>query len=225
MARSTKIAAAVAAMGLLALVLGRGIAWGHCDTMDGPVIADAKAAMEKGDVTGILKWVQRNKEGEIRDAFKKAMAVRAKGPEAKELADMYFFETLVRVHREDEGAPYTGLKPSGTPLEAGVGESDKALEIGNADALVKAATDAVAEGIRHRFAEAVEARKRANESVDAGRKYVAAYVEYVHHVERIFADAKGNTHAHREEGKATSQPAHHPHEPAKLPVETGGHHH
>lgn len=39
------------------------------------------------------------------------MAVRAKGKEAQELADMYFFETLVRIHREGEGAPYTGLKP------------------------------------------------------------------------------------------------------------------
>ncbi len=225
MTRAMRIALAVAAVCLLASVLGRRIAVGHCDTMDGPVIADAKAALEKGDVAGVLKWVHEDKEAEVRQAFQKAMAVRSKGPEARELADAYFFETLVRVHREGEGAPYTGIKPVGTPLEAGVAESDKALETGSADALVKAATGAVAEGIRHRFAEAAEARRHANESVQAGRKYVAAYVEYVHYVERIFADAKGSAHAHGEEGKAATQAAHHHPEPTQAPAQTGAHQH
>ena len=169
---------------------------GHCDTMDGPVVKDARAALEKGDVTQVLKWVQKDKEGEIRQAFQKTLVVRTKGPEAKELADAYFFETLIRVHREGEGAPYTGLKPAGTPLEPGVAEGDKSLDTGAADELVKAATDAVAAGIKHRHAEALEARKHASESVETGRKFVAAYVEFIHYVERIFADAKGGAHSH-----------------------------
>jgi hypothetical protein len=199
MTNSPRVFVAVSAAALLALALfGVGIAWGHCDTMDGPPIADAKAALEKGDVTAVLKWVTKDKEAEIRQAFQKTLVVRAKGPEARELADMYFFETLVRIHREGEGAPYTGLKPAGTPLEPGVAEADKALETGKPDELVKAATDAVAAGIKQRFAEAAEARKHANESVEAGRKSVAAYVEFVHYAERIFADAKGSAHGHGE---------------------------
>jgi hypothetical protein len=43
--------------------------------------------------------------------FTKTLAVRKQSKEAKELADMYFFETLVRIHCAGEGAPYTGLKP------------------------------------------------------------------------------------------------------------------
>ena len=84
----------------------------HCDTLDGPVVKTARAALEKGDVTPILKWVKKENEAEIRDLFKKTLSVRSKGKEAQELADMYFLETLVRVHRAGEGEPYTGLKPS-----------------------------------------------------------------------------------------------------------------
>ncbi len=193
-------------VGLAAVGLwGAGAAWAHCDTLDGPVVADAKTAIEKGDVTGVLKWVAKESEGEVREAFRKTLAVRAKGPEARELADMYFFETLVRIHRQGEGAPYTGLKPAGTPPEPGIAESDHALASGKADELVKAATDAVAAGIRQRFAEAAEAKPHAGDSVEAGRKFVAAYVEFVHYVERIFADTKASAHAHAEEHAA---PAH-----------------
>src|SRR4030065_373974 len=81
------------------------IAGAHCDTLAGPVVVTAKAALEKGDVTPILKWVKKGNEGEIKEAFKKTLAVRKQGKEAQELADMYFFETLVRIHRAGEGAP------------------------------------------------------------------------------------------------------------------------
>src|SRR5512138_2915043 len=82
----------------------------HCDTMGGPVIADAKVALAKGDLTPVLKWVKPENEPEVRTAFTQTLKVRAQGPEARELADRYFFETLVRIHRAGEGAPYTGLK-------------------------------------------------------------------------------------------------------------------
>ena len=84
----------------------------HCDTMDGPVITEAKQALEKGEITPVLKWVKNEAEPEIKAAFQKAVAVRSKGADAKELADTYFFETLVRVHRVGEGAPYEGIKPA-----------------------------------------------------------------------------------------------------------------
>jgi len=74
-------------------------AFAHCDTLDGPVVAMARIALDKGDVTPLLKWVRPEEEKEIRAAFQKTLAMRAKGSEAKEFADMYFFETLVRIHR------------------------------------------------------------------------------------------------------------------------------
>lgn len=166
----------------------------HCDTLDGPVVLTAKAALEKGDITPILKWVKKGHEGEIKEAFKKTVAVRRQGKEAKELADMYFFETLVRIHRAGEGAPYTGLKTEA--VEPIIAESDKALESGSADNLVKMVSEAVSKGIRERFEHAKETKKHADESIEAGRKFVEAYVEFTHYVERLHMNAIGPSGHH-----------------------------
>jgi hypothetical protein len=91
-----------------------------------------------------------NDEKEIRVAFQKTLAVRAKGAGAKELADMYVFETLVRIHRAGEGAPYTGLKP-GAAVDPAVALADKALESGSVDQLVSVLTKAMSNGIRERL--------------------------------------------------------------------------
>ena len=167
-----------------------GIASAHCDTLEGPVVVTAKAALEKGEVTPVLKWVRKEDEKEIRELFKKTLAVRAKGPEAKELADGYFFETLVRIHRTGEGAPYTGLK-SESP-EPVIQAADKALETGSADNLVKMVNDAAAAGIGERFARVKETKKHAEESVEAGREFVEAYVDFTHYVERLHMDASAS---------------------------------
>lgn len=171
------------------------IIYAHCDTMDGPLIMDAKSALKSGDVTVALKWVKPEYEGEARDAFKRAVAVKGKGTEARELGETYFFETLVRLHREGEGAPYTGLKPAGH-VEPIVAESDLALETGGVDNLVKAVNADIEAGIRERFLKVAEAKKRMNESVAAGREYVEAYVEFVHYVERIHVAASSEESHH-----------------------------
>lgn len=161
-----------------------GLSRAHCDSLDGPVVTEAQAALEATDVTPVLKWVRAEDEAGIRDAFARAVAVRQLGPEAKDLADTYFFETLVRVHRAGEGAPYTGLKAGGL-IEPAILKADQALEGGSVDALVEAIAEHAAEGIRQRFARAVEARKHSTQSVQAGREYVEAYVTYVHYVEEL----------------------------------------
>lgn len=165
----------------------------HCDTLNGPVVAAATEALAKGDITPVLKWIKPGNEAEVREVFKKALAVRGKGPEAQELADMYFFETLVRIHRAGEGAPYTGLKAEG--IEPPVAAADKALEVGTVDGLVKMVTEKVAHGIRDRFQDTLEKKKRAGESVAAGREFVEAYVPFTHYVERIYVAAEG-AHGH-----------------------------
>jgi len=176
-----------------------GLSYAHCDTLDGPVVITAKKAIEKGDVTPVLKWVKKEHEAEIRELFKKTLAARAKGAEAKELADMYFLETLVRLHRAGEGEPYTGLKSAGKP-DIAILESDKALENGKADELVKAITKEAEEGIRKRFANALEKKKHADESVEAGREFVEAYVEFLHYVERLDLDMKSPAEGHSDVG-------------------------
>jgi len=167
----------------------------HCDTMNGPLIPEAKAALEKGDVAPILKWIKKDKEDEIKAAFAQAVAVRAKGPEAKELADKYFLETLVRVHRAGEGAPYTGIKDE--PVEPIVAMADKALADGASDEMIKKMSAHMARAIQEKFQKAMEARKNKDKSVEAGREFVEAYVIYMHYVEAIHTaimSAAGHEH-------------------------------
>ncbi|MEO8584962.1 MAG: DUF6448 family protein [Acidobacteriota bacterium] len=178
----------------VAIVISGGLlavrpALAHCDTADGPVVVDAKVALEKGDVTPVLKWVKPPAEAEIKAAFARALAARAKGPEVRALADEYFFENLVRIHRAGEGAPYTGILPAGTPIEPAIALADQSLDSGNVDKLVKAMAHHVEEGIRERFARAAAAKKRSDTSVTAGREFVEAYVELTHYVERLHRDA------------------------------------
>ncbi len=185
------------AIGGLAVLIGIGLvavrpAAAHCDTMNGPVVAAAQVALRAGDVTPVLKWVRKEHEPEIRAAFTRTLKVRAGGDEARQLADTYFFETLVRVHRAGEGAPYTGLKPAGTEVEPAVAGADRAIEKGSVDELARMISAEVEAGIRHRFERARETRKSADSSVAAGREYVEAYVQLMHYVERLHEALRGH---------------------------------
>jgi hypothetical protein len=202
---------------VMILVLGTaGNALAHCDGLDGPVVNLARQALAKGDVKIILPWVAAEKEVEIRKAFDLAMAVRGKGEKERELADMYFFETLVRVHRAGEGAPYTGLKPAGIDLGPAIPAADKALETGNPQELVKLINGKVHEGIHKYYMEAKEKKAHAGESVEAGRAYVQAYVPYLHFVERLYENA--TTPIAHGAGEGTHPAAGHP-EPAASAAE------
>ncbi len=171
-------------------------AQGHCDTMDGPVVRAAKASLDSGDVTLVLRWVQPADDKQIRDAFQKTLAVRAKGDQAQQLADQWFFETLVRIHRAGEGMPYTGVKPHGTEIEPGIVAADKAMETGSVDAALKMLTEAVSRGVRQRFEHAQAAARHADESVEKGREAVATYVQFMHYVEGVHAAASAAGHDH-----------------------------
>ena len=174
-----------------------GNAFAHCDTLDGPVVATARAALNKGDVTPLLKWVRPDEEKKIQAAFQKTLAMRVKGAEVKEFAEMYFFEPLVRIHREGEGAPYTGLKP-GVAVDPAVALADKALGNGKIDKLVNVLSNAMANGIRKRFQHARETQKHADDSVAAGREFVESYVLFTHYVEGLHGLIKGGAAHHGE---------------------------
>lgn len=199
--RSFAVIAAVAAL-----------SWGtaaqaHCDTLDGPVVSQARKALDTGNVNLVLGWVQNKDESEIRSAFQKAVAVRKTGGAAKDLADTYFFETLVRVHRAGEGAPYTGLKPAGE-IEPAIAAADKSIETGKLEPVAKLVIDRTKDGLHGQF-DAVTAKKKHNPSdVAAARAYVGAYVEYVHYVERLYNAAGSPEAAHAQAMPGPAKPAH-----------------
>lgn len=190
------------------LLMTPGIVLAHCDTMDGPVIKAAQKALDTGEIEPVLIWVQKKDEPELKAAFDRAVSVRKLNPAARELADMYFFETLVRIHRAGEGAPYTGIKPAGTEMEPGVDLADKALETGSPDQMLEHLRHTVLEGARAHYEKTVSLKKHSAESVEAGREYVEAYVTYVHYIEKLFADAMAKS-AHHGEGLEKKEEHHH----------------
>jgi len=202
-----------AGIGLLGILFAWAVApqpgHAHCDTLDGPVVMAARAALDSGNITPVLKWVHKPDEGAIKEAFEKTLSVRKLSPAAKQLADMYFFETLVRLHRAAEGAPFTGLKPAGA-VEPVVAAADKAIESGSLDDLAKEISTLVRNGMHQRFERVVKTRKEMDRSVEAGREYVEAYVEFVHYVERLHNDALG-TAAHGADSAEKSPSVEHVH--------------
>lgn len=113
----------------LACILTPVVLRAHCDTLQGPVVNSARAALKAGDVTPVLMWIKADDEKTIREAFNHTLIVRKQSKEAADLADTWFFETLVRVHRAGEGAPFTGLK-SEAATEPGIAAADRALASG-----------------------------------------------------------------------------------------------
>ena len=61
------LAAAVASVALALAVVRPARA--HCDTMDGPTVADGRRALETGEANHALKWVDDAHESELREVF------------------------------------------------------------------------------------------------------------------------------------------------------------
>lgn len=185
---------------LMALALAGAWGWAssaaaHCDTLDGPVVGAAQRALNTGQVEHALIWVQKADERAVRAAFAQARSARAAGGAAAERADHAFYATLVRVHREGEGAPFTGLKPAGQ-IEPAVAAADRSLAAGQPAEVEKLIVERTQAGLRERFDHAAHSRRFAPNDVEAGRAFVNAYVDYVHYVERVHEAAGPAAHAH-----------------------------
>lgn len=167
----------------------------HCDSYDGPVIQDALKAFEKNNVEFVLKWVEAEHEAEIKNLFAKTAALKEEDQEVYQIVEQYFLETLVRLHREGEGAPYTGLKPAGSTAPI-IAMADHALEVNGVDELLGKLNNHIRQVIREKYEKAADLKKVKDESVEKGRAYVAAYVDYTHTLEGIEAAMLNGAHGH-----------------------------
>jgi len=180
----------------------------HCDSMDGPIVPVAQRALETGEITPALKWIPEKYETTVRGAFDRARAIRGQDKSVREIADLWFIETLIRIHREGEGEPYTGLKPAGS-MSPAFAAADAALDTRSVDELANKVADAVRRGIKERFDVALQKRKHADESVVKGREYVKAYVTYMHFVEAVHVlVSRGAMHDHSGTEGAPKHKAH-----------------
>ncbi len=182
----------------------------HCDTMNGPVVADARKALLAGDVRLVLHWVKRADEAVIIEAFQKTLSARAASSAAREVADRWFFETLVRVHRAGEGAPYTGLKEDDDAIAPGIAAADRALAGGSLGTLDAHLTTALHTRLEQLYTRVTALAQHDPTDVEAGRRYVAAYVTFIHGVEALVAQLETAT-AEAPEDHGTSAPPQHRH--------------
>lgn len=156
----------------------------HCDSYDGPVIKDAFRALKANNVELVFKWIIPEQEEQIASLFEKTYNLKDGDQEVYDIVEKHFLETLVRLHRETEGAPYTGLKPAGsmTPL---VAMADNSIAEKNVDELLKTVNNHLEKLLRERYKKVTELSKTKNDSVEKGRAYVTAYVAYTHTLEKL----------------------------------------
>jgi hypothetical protein len=194
--RRARVLTAALVVGIVALEFS--VSWSaasvqaHCDSINGPVVSAARRALEAGDVTLILPYVRVEAEAELTAAFQQTLVVRTLGAEAQALADRYFFETVVRLHRTGEGAPYTGLREEAEESPA-LAAADQALVAGSLDAVYRVLGDAVQGGVGQRYQAVLAAREHAlrEGTVVAARHRVEAELEFEKYVYDVHQAALG----------------------------------
>ena len=144
----------------------------HCDSLSGPVVKMARKALETGNVKFILPYVPKESEGEVITTFNKVLPLHNQSNGVHEIADTFFFETVVRLHRAGEGAPYTGLKPAGENEGPVIPIAEKAIETGSVEELKHALTHIIVDEVEKRFEHMQHLKQHAEASVDDAREYV-----------------------------------------------------
>lgn len=92
------------------------------------------------------------------------------------VADRYFPENLMRIHRAGEGVSCGGIKPTGTVLAVEVVAADEAIETDNPRLLMALIPADKHSELRRRFDKAWGLTQFDVNDLAAGRAYVAAYV-------------------------------------------------
>lgn len=155
----------------------------HCDSLDGPVVTAAREALTRGDVDLVLPYVHSEGEAEVRAAFDLALPARETAPD---VADRYFFETVVRVHRAGEGAAFTGLKPAGLDVGPAIPLAEQAVRAGDEQAISDFLAGTLAERLSARMARLRELDASRDGSVVAEREYVEAMLDFEVFSHRVY---------------------------------------
>ena len=166
----------------------------HCDSLDGPVVTAARQALDAADVDLVLPFVPADGETEVRAAFDRVLPLRGLGPDVRQTADLYFFETVVRVHRAGEGAPYTGLKPAGLSVGPVIPLAERAIEQDSTDELADFLSGTVRDALEHRLAAVRDLSTARQRSVQDARRYVEAMLEFEVYSHHLYEAIRSTSH-------------------------------
>ena len=176
----------------------------HCDSLDGPVVSAAREALVTEDVDVVLPFVPAEAEDEVRAAFARLLPVRGLGPEAGDVADQLFFETVVRLHRAGEGAPYTGLKAAGLSHGPVLPLAERAVESGSPEALADFLTVMLKDELKHRLEQVVTLSAAKDRSLADARRYVQAMLGFEVYSHHLYLAMRSAPHG---EGNSTERSA------------------
>jgi hypothetical protein len=147
--------------------------------MDGPVVNAAEMALEMENVNYVLPYIKKEDETELKYAFEKALSVRELSEDAAELADYYFFETSVRLHRKGEGKPYEGIKPAGLSWGPVIKRAETAIEEEDFTDFLEFMQATLEDELRERFDDLIEKKDYELNDVESAREYVESMLEFV----------------------------------------------
>ena len=161
------------------------ISQAHCDRVNGPVAKAARKALKNKNFETVQIWVSEEQEKELLQSYNRALDVYQQDGKAGKLAERYFIENAVRLHRVAEGMPYTGVKPAQS-LPEDLKLAEKALESGNADKVIALLRNELAKRVQKYHKKAVTTAQKKNKNVEAGRQWVDAYVKYIIYVHGLY---------------------------------------
>lgn len=166
----------------------------HCDSLDGPVVTAARRALDTGDVDFVLPYVDAGGEDEVHEAFDRVMPLRDADPKAADLAYRWFFETVVRVHRAGENAPYTGLKPAGLDVGPVIPAAEKAVATGQAEELYRLLAEEMRSQLEQRLNRVERLAASREASVPAAREHVEAMLGFEVYTNHLYHALRQDIH-------------------------------
>ncbi|MFD2516428.1 DUF6448 family protein [Salinimicrobium flavum] len=170
---------------IIFLLLWSSDALAHCDRENGPVAMAAKEALKTGNMDKILIWVGEEQEQELREKYQQSLEVYKNGGNSAELAQRYFMETAVRLHRAAEGMPFDGLKPA-SPNPPDIEAAEKALETGDFEPVKELLCSALEKESLNWFEKTRAAAGNKEENIAAGREWVDNYVKYIVYIHKLY---------------------------------------
>lgn len=175
----------------------------HCDSLDGPVVTAARQALEASDVALVLPFVPADGEEEVRIVFDNVLPVRGLNDAAREVADRLFFETVVRVHRAGEGAPYTGLKPAGLDIGPVIPLAERAIATGSPEPVADYLTGVLHDQLKHRLEEVSTLAASKAQSVGDARAWVEAMLGFQVYSHQLLQAMHAPTHSEHGDAEHT----------------------
>ena len=156
------------------------------DSMDGPVVKAAENALDMDDLKYVLPYVSAEDEDELKNAFEKTLMVRELSGEAAELADYWFFETAVRLHRKEDKKPYTGLKSAGGDWGPIIPKVDLAIETENINELLNFLMNLIKDDIKSRFEDVLSKKEYSNDNLEDARDFINTREEFIDFTTKIY---------------------------------------